>query len=1550
LPLANPTRLAVTAEEHFGAYLSTGDRGPLYLAAQAMRAAVVTTPVGDSRFWVRLTNLGSMVGGLSEVTGERALLLDAVRTCRSAVDGAPKDLSGRVNLLVNLASTLRQLGETDRDVAVLREAEAIGMQAFDLRSDAEEESVVRTLWRTQVGLNRLLPPDERSRKVARMLMEFTNDTIEEYLRSGDTDQLHEAVGFGRDAVSVAPSDANTRAGCFSVLGRALQHLFEASGDLDALAEAVQANRAAAEAADDLNRARLLSNHAGCLLLFGKHHGDPAATREAAEAAADAVRIAGPDHPRRFIYLATLGNALAARAADEDSAEIRDEAITALRQALRAAPPGPQLLQVRFHLGEVLHQAGDPALLREAADHLTAAVDAASPADPNIERYHHELSSALIDLYAATAQTGWIAQAAGVDRAALDLATARGADPRPASARLMSDLWLLGRRSENVEALREAAELGRQLLAGLPAEDSRYPFVAAQVATVLTAYAKVAEDDTLLAEATTLADATLSGAEGDPMLLIVRARARTVEFANRQTPQSAAELATACRDAATATNATSADVTDAAERDLTLLMLDDLISAVLPAAGDEDQWDLLDAVAQVARAAVTLTAAEDADGRAARLDVLVGVLEDIGNTRQADDSRAEAVQSAREAVRLTGAADPRRPRRLALLGRCLAALFVARADPPLLTEAIQAGREAVAAAPGDPEFLRSLSSSLVLLAVTGYADTADEAIAMAHAAIAAAGRDSPPPSLLNALGNALTAHFVVTGDLQALRQSVTAFRGAVTDADDGADPKVGYAANLTQSLIMLYQQTDDSRLLWEALEVARQLVAATPADHPERLRRLFALTTVLAFLHHRTGSIDLIEEGFDTADEMLELALQVTPDPGPYLAVVADLCGAAYWLTDDVEHLTERVELLHEAAHHSPPGHPQRPLRLASLAEALLAGSGTAGEAGPHLLALAVATAREAVEGTAATQPAYTGRLYTLARALFLHAVTGPDDEQGRAIADEARARFTELVEHPATSARDRLRTYQFLLTLRTGRDRELVEEAMTVLPLLVDRTLARSDLQHRLAGLHGSPAAHFALVAVDSGDPRRAVEILESTRGVLVADSLRARNNDLARLGERHPDLAQAFQQSGARLDALDGDEPFTELAPGATLTLPTPSSRMAQRREAQDRHARILEEIRAVDGFRHFLEPAFADLAGEAGPGPIVYVVPGGTAGGVAIIVDAPPRPVVTVVPLPALSGEDATWQVGTLLDAAAACNDPTNDPRTRVRAQQEIHGVLRWLWDTVAADVLHAAGFHEADSSRRLWWCPIGITGFLPLHAAGYHGETSGNVPRTVLDRAVSSYVPTVRSLAVARARKPAPRARGTLIVAVQNAPDMPLPGALAEAEVVAAAVPDAHQPVSPSRDEVLAALPLHQNAHFACHGVLADDPSASRLVLDDHREMPLTVADVNRLRLACGLAFLSACETSATSLELVDEAVHLTGAFHLAGYQHVIGTLWPIGEYPAKQMTAGFYQRLAAGPGGSLDLSGTARALHDAVRDLRTRFPRTPSAWAGHLHVGP
>jgi CHAT domain-containing protein len=149
------------------------------------------------------------------------------------------------------------------------------------------------------------------------------------------------------------------------------------------------------------------------------------------------------------------------------------------------------------------------------------------------------------------------------------------------------------------------------------------------------------------------------------------------------------------------------------------------------------------------------------------------------------------------------------------------------------------------------------------------------------------------------------------------------------------------------------------------------------------------------------------------------------------------------------------------------------------------------------------------------------------------------------------------------------------------------------------------------------------------------------------------------------------------------------------------------------------------------------------------------------------------------------------------------------------------------------------------------------------------------------------------------------------------------------------------------VLSGLPGHAIAHFACHAS-ADlaSPSDSGLLVHDHQERALIVSQVIALDLpGAELAFLSACETARVGPVLSDEAIHLGSAFQIAGYRHVVATLWPVGDRPAASMPEKIYQAIQQADSTSI----VPVTLHNEVRRIRDIWPGKPSIWAVYAHSG-
>ena len=255
---------------------------------------------------------------------------------------------------------------------------------------------------------------------------------------------------------------------------------------------------------------------------------------------------------------------------------------------------------------------------------------------------------------------------------------------------------------------------------------------------------------------------------------------------------------------------------------------------------------------------------------------------------------------------------------------------------------------------------------------------------------------------------------------------------------------------------------------------------------------------------------------------------------------------------------------------------------------------------------------------------------------------------------------------------------------------------------------------------------------------------------------------------------------------------------------------------------------------------PSAGQLSRQAAEGPIVYLYTSRWNHG-ALILRAGEREPIRYVPLPLMTEDQAYTQINRLRQACSTATGP--DPASqRQQAQRELHEVLTWMWDAIAAPILDVLGLHDTPGPGqpwpRIWWCPIGALAFLPLQAAGHHLHPEpGRAARTVMDRAISSYTATVRALSYARNRLPTASAATTssvLVVAVADLPSIrPLPGVIREAALLQRLIPNVQRldGASATLAAVIAALDSCQVAHFACHGVSDwQYTAASRLLIYD------------------------------------------------------------------------------------------------------------------------
>jgi hypothetical protein len=408
-----------------------------------------------------------------------------------------------------------------------------------------------------------------------------------------------------------------------------------------------------------------------------------------------------------------------------------------------------------------------------------------------------------------------------------------------------------------------------------------------------------------------------------------------------------------------------------------------------------------------------------------------------------------------------------------------------------------------------------------------------------------------------------------------------------------------------------------------------------------------------------------------------------------------------------------------------------------------------------------------------------------------------------------------------------------------------------------------------------------------------------------------------------------------------------------------------------------LVEEVRKLDGFADFLKPPrLATLLPAAAEGPIAIInVSRWRCDALLVQITG-----VEVVELRGLTAESVADKTNDYLGALQNVDQATHALyMARLRVDDGDHGleitrqytmakralftaererdtvlevVMRWLWDEIADPVLTALGFVGTPAPEqpwpRLWWCPTGALTLLPLHAAGYHRV--GAPGRSVLDRVVSSYTPTLRALV--EARKPlraAPDDEQMLIVALPDTPgEVPLADVARERDLLRSLFAGRHtllEGAGATPAAVRALLPGHRWAHFSCHGTqnLAD-PSAGGLVLQDGI---LAIADISAQQHEGEFAFLSACMTAVGGVNLPDEAITLAAALHFTGYRQVIGTLWSVYDETAADVAAMVYAELHST--GRFEPARSAHALHGAIRRLRDVDGAPPHRWTPFTHTG-
>jgi CHAT domain-containing protein len=719
--------------------------------------------------------------------------------------------------------------------------------------------------------------------------------------------------------------------------------------------------------------------------------------------------------------------------------------------------------------------------------------------------------------------------------------------------------------------------------------------------------------------------------------------------------------------------------------------------------------------------------------------------------------------------------------------------------------------------------------------------------------------------------------------------------------------------------------DEGRLVRSAPAVLRIQLALSRGDHRE-------IAAVLA----ATPAPRLPESGpVDAADWYPALRLVRTR------VAAARRIGAAGVLRDAVVTL----ERLYQSADLTDPG--RLPVATDLAQTTILAAAYDRvprGVAGRRSRGTAL-TARQVADELRAGRLGAGDRVSRVNHELVREMIEDPHDPAGAAALARAAEVAASAAREPTAAVPDRLTAaLRWAATEHhAGRAAEALpgyELAIGLLDRLAWRGLAGVERERMLDG-HDFVGRQAAACAVAAGRPERAIELLEQGRAILLHQFLDTRGHDP--LAAAHPRLAARLAELDDRITACAAGPRFdiSSLRPDAYSTHTDAERPRADgerlRIDAEARMAaarareELIAEIRALPGFADFLAPPrLADLRPPRGSAAVVVNTT--DMGSHALIVTHADVRVVPLVPDFHDSALAAVQDLFTGLELRLT--DPDG-------AAYALHHILAWL-DAHLREPVHAA--LPADTTR-LWWCPTGPAVLLPLHAA---------LPDSPLEAIPASYTPTLRLLR-RHGERPPPTGGGVLTVAPTGTADATgtgrlaaLPAAHRIPAALAAALPVTRlDGADATADALLTHLAGHPWLHFAGHGAQdIESPFDASLQLADRA---VTARDLAARRAdGAELAMVAACETARTGARLADETATVLSALQVAGFRHAVGSLWPVPDLVAEQMTELFYAALRSPPP---DASDAGRALHETVRELRARYMDfDPYAWAGFVHSGP
>ncbi|XP_073238177.1 uncharacterized protein [Porites lutea] len=178
--------------------------------------------------------------------------------------------------------------------------------------------------------------------------------------------------------------------------------------------------------------------------------------------------------------------------------------------------------------------------------------------------------------------------------------------------------------------------------------------------------------------------------------------------------------------------------------------------------------------------------------------------------------------------------------------------------------------------------------------------------------------------------------------------------------------------------------------------------------------------------------------------------------------------------------------------------------------------------------------------------------------------------------------------------------------------------------------------------------------------------------------------------------------------------------------------------------------------------------------------------------------------------------------------------------------------------------------------------------------------------------------------------------------------LPGAKAEAEMIARLLPGSHLLIGEqaTRQAVLQRIPSVSLIHFAAHGdaergEIALTPPDSAMRPPHEADYLLTMTDISPVKLSAKLVVLSCCHTARGQIK-TEGVVGIARAFLGSGARSVLVALWDLQDDATEQFMRRFYENLVQGESAS-------ECLHRAMKWMRNNGFSEVRQWAPFMLIG-